>query len=623
MVLQLFATAVYSQDNAETQVDQLNNTAKRNLVKPDTMIIYANKAYELAKQHNYKSGEATALKLKGIYEYGKSNFDAALNYYQQSLNIFSAQNNTLEIGKGNLNIAIVYESRRDYVNTMKYALAALSVFEKLGDNNGRGRVLNLLGITSDTQKNYRQAIGYFRQYNAMVTAVKDSVEIATSFNNLGASYTSMNMLDSALYFLKRSVYINQLMKSKDGVGKNYENIASIYEGKNDMKSALAYTFKSMAIYSAMGNKRFLSHAYGNAGHFYKKLKDTANAVAWFNKALVLAKSVGENEIISESYRQLSEMQATDQQYKTAYENLKRSTNANDSILNTATTRAVEEYRTKYETEKKERQVAVLKQQTALQDLQLQKKNVYLAVAVLLIVIIAGVAYLLYARRKANERIIIQQEISRQQEITAHEVLNAEERERRRMGSDLHDGVGQLLSTALLNLNRLTKLDGFNGEQKKLAEQSLSLVTDGYDEVRSISHQIIPNALLKYGLSAAVRDFLSKIDEHVLKVSLETVGITERLDEQRETILYRVIQETVNNVIKHAKATRLSIQLVKDEEGINLSVEDNGKGFDPNKLNKDAGIGMKNIYSRVAFLKGIVDIQSSEGKGTLVSVFVPA
>jgi len=497
------------------------------------------------------------------------------------------------------------------------------MFEKVGDNNGRGRVLNLLGITSDTQKNYRQAINYFREYNALVTSAKDTTEIATSYNNMAASYASLHMPDSSLYLLKKALNMNILTKDKDGIGKNYENIAGAYEEKNDLQSALQYTFKSLDIYSSMGNKKFLSHAYGNAGHFYKKLKDTANAVKWLNKSIALAKSVSENQIVYESSNDLAEIQANGDQYKKAYENLKESASANDSILNAATTRAVEEYRTKYETEKKEHQVTILKQQTALQDLQLQKKNVYLAVAVLLLLTIAGVGYLFYARRKANERVLIQQEISRQQEITAHEVLNAEERERRRMGSDLHDGVGQLLSTALLNLNRLTKLDGFSDEQRKLAEQSLSLVTDGYDEVRSISHQIIPNALLKYGLSAAVRDFLSKIDEHVLKVSLETVGITERLDEQMETILYRVIQETVNNVIKHAKATRLSIQLVKDEDGVNLSVEDNGRGFDVNKMNKDAGIGMKNIYSRVAFLKGLVDVQSSEGKGTLVSVFVPA
>ncbi|HVW96226.1 MAG TPA: sensor histidine kinase [Mucilaginibacter sp.] len=612
-----------SQDSPDKQIDELNDIAKRNMRKPDSMIVYAEKAYALAKQHNYKAGEATALKFKGVYEYGKSNFDTAISYYLQELGIFTDLNNTLEIGKANLNIAIAYESKRDYVNTMKYALGALPVFEKLGDNNGKGRVLNILGITSNIQGEFNKAKEYFFEYNALVKSVKDSSEIATSYNNIGSTYSSMHRDDSALYFLKKSLQMNLAISDNDGAGKNYENIASIYEDKKDYANALTYHLKSMNIYKTAGNRRFLCHSYFNVGHIYKKMKDTANALKWFDKALKLGKSINENETVADSYKELAGIQANDNQFKVAYESLRASASARDSILNEATTKAVEEYKIKYETEKKEHQVIELRQQTALQQLQLEQKNIYLGVAALIILVVAAVGYLVYSRRKANERVAIQKEINRQQEITANEILNAEERERRRMGSDLHDGVGQLLSTALLNLNRLVKLDGFNTEQQKLADLSLSLVSDGYDEVRSISHQIIPNALLKYGLSAAVRDFLSKIDEHVMKVSLETVGITERLNEQLETILYRVIQETVNNVIKHAKANRLSIQLVKDEDGISLSVEDNGKGFDVNKLDKSAGIGMKNIYSRIAFLKGIIDIQSGEGKGTLISIYIPA
>lgn len=623
LITMILPVVALSQDSPDKQIDELNDIAKRNMRKPDSMIVYAEKAYALAKQHNYKAGEATALKFKGVYEYGKSNFDTAISYYLQELGIFTDLNNTLEIGKANLNIAIAYESKRDYVNTMKYALGALPVFEKLGDNNGKGRVLNILGITSNIQGEFNKAKEYFFEYNALVKSVKDSSEIATSYNNIGSTYSSMHRDDSALYFLKKSLQMNLAISDNDGAGKNYENIASIYEDKKDYANALTYHLKSMNIYKTAGNRRFLCHSYFNVGHIYKKMKDTANALKWFDKALKLGKSINENETVADSYKELAGIQANDNQFKVAYESLRASASARDSILNEATTKAVEEYKIKYETEKKEHQVIELRQQTALQQLQLEQKNIYLGVAALIILVVAAVGYLVYSRRKANERVAIQKEINRQQEITANEILNAEERERRRMGSDLHDGVGQLLSTALLNLNRLVKLDGFNTEQQKLADLSLSLVSDGYDEVRSISHQIIPNALLKYGLSAAVRDFLSKIDEHVMKVSLETVGITERLNEQLETILYRVIQETVNNVIKHAKANRLSIQLVKDEDGISLSVEDNGKGFDVNKLDKSAGIGMKNIYSRIAFLKGIIDIQSGEGKGTLISIYIPA
>src|SRR5690606_18382522 len=103
------------------------------------------------------------------------------------------------------------------------------------------------------------------------------------------------------------------------------------------------------------------------------------------------------------------------------------------------------------------------------------------------------------------------------------------------------------------------------------------ISDSYDEMRSISHQMMPNALLKAGLSAAVRDFLNKIDQEKIGIHLEVVGFQNKLDEQVETVLYRVIQESVNNVIKHAKASKLNIQLCNDEDGISITIEDNGKG----------------------------------------------
>jgi two-component system, NarL family, sensor kinase len=134
--------------------------------------------------------------------------------------------------------------------------------------------------------------------------------------------------------------------------------------------------------------------------------------------------------------------------------------------------------------------------------------------------------------------------------------------------------------------------------------------------------MMPNALLKSGLASAVKEFLDKIDNRIIKINLHTEGLQERLDSNTETVLYRVIQECVNNVIKHSGANNLDISLIKDADGIAATVEDNGRGFDINDKQKFEGIGLKNISSRVAFLKGTVDFDSSPGKGTLVAIHVP-
>jgi two-component system NarL family sensor kinase len=129
-------------------------------------------------------------------------------------------------------------------------------------------------------------------------------------------------------------------------------------------------------------------------------------------------------------------------------------------------------------------------------------------------------------------------------------------------------------------------------------------------------------LLKNGLANAVKEFLDKIDNRVLKVSLHTEGLNERIDSNTETVLYRVIQECVNNVIKHAGASMMDISLIKDKDGISVTIEDNGKGFDKSIKNDSDGLGLKNISSRITYLKGTVDFDTAPGKGTLVAIHIP-
>jgi signal transduction histidine kinase len=134
--------------------------------------------------------------------------------------------------------------------------------------------------------------------------------------------------------------------------------------------------------------------------------------------------------------------------------------------------------------------------------------------------------------------------------------------------------------------------------------------------------MMPNALLKSGLSSAVKEFIEKIDTRVLRISLHSEGLNERLDSNVETVLYRVIQECVNNVIKHAGASQLDIALIRDEDGISATIEDNGKGFDASDTNRFNGLGLKNIQTRIGYLKGTVEFDAAPGRGTLVAIHVP-
>ncbi|RFZ92132.1 sensor histidine kinase [Mucilaginibacter conchicola] len=218
---------------------------------------------------------------------------------------------------------------------------------------------------------------------------------------------------------------------------------------------------------------------------------------------------------------------------------------------------------------------------------------------------------------------LQAQIIKQQSQNAKGIITADERERQRIAGDLHDGVGQLLSATRMNLDTLfERLKLTDPENSELADKAMAMVDESCREVRTIAHQMMPDVLLKAGLAFALRDFVNKISSDRLKVSLEVSGLENRLQNNVELVLYRVIQETVNNVLKHANASSLDIQLMRDEGEVSITIEDNGRGFSTAEKEQFEGIGLKNIVTRVTYLKGTVDISSSPGKGTLVAILIP-
>jgi two-component system NarL family sensor kinase len=226
------------------------------------------------------------------------------------------------------------------------------------------------------------------------------------------------------------------------------------------------------------------------------------------------------------------------------------------------------------------------------------------------------SYLLYNRSKIKQQAILQQTVMRQQKLAMEAVIEAEEKKRKRIARDLHNGVGQMMSAAQMNLSLLEKHINFYSSEKAVA-----LVDESCREVRSVSHNMMPNALIKTGLASAVRAFIEQIETPYLKVQVYTESLNETINKNTETVLYRVLQARVNNVVKHSGGTNLDIALIKDESGINTTIEDKGKGFNTNDKNKFTGIGLDNIQKRIDFLKGTIEWQSSPGAGTLVAVYV--
>jgi signal transduction histidine kinase len=280
-------------------------------------------------------------------------------------------------------------------------------------------------------------------------------------------------------------------------------------------------------------------------------------------------------------------------------------------------KSVSEAEEKYQTEKKEKMILE-------QKLQINKqRNWIFGVIGLALVAILG-SLLFYTKRQANQKAQFDAEKLKLQTEKTSAIVEAEEHERIRLAKELHDGVGPMLSLAKFQLENAISQTKFNSiEQESLFQNTNTMIDDAAREIRTVSHDLMPNALLMQGLVSAIREFVNRLSlSGKVKVSLDVANLDERLPQLTETVLYRVLQELVGNVIKHSDATSVQIQLVRHENELTMMIEDNGKGFDTSQMPIFKGIGLKNIISRIDFLNGKVNFDSSPNRGTTVIVEVP-
>ncbi|MGB5435934.1 MAG: sensor histidine kinase, partial [Maribacter sp.] len=220
-------------------------------------------------------------------------------------------------------------------------------------------------------------------------------------------------------------------------------------------------------------------------------------------------------------------------------------------------------------------------------------------------------WFLYQQRqkRKNQQILT---LKREQQVkTLESLMEGEEKERYRIAKDLHDGVNGDLSAIKYKLTAMVD------HNATVVNEVVEMLDRSSAQVRAISHNLVPPALEKFNLVAALEDYtITMNDIHDPEIGFQHLGDPLNLSKNNEIVMYRIVQELVNNSVKHAKASEINIQLSHREASLQITVEDNGKGFDRNK--KGGGIGLQNIESRVAYLNGHMDFVSNE-KGTSYTV----
>lgn len=228
------------------------------------------------------------------------------------------------------------------------------------------------------------------------------------------------------------------------------------------------------------------------------------------------------------------------------------------------------------------------------------------------------------RQDEIQKLQAEEELRRQEAQADFEryktMTQAREAERGRIAKDLHDGLGGMLTGVRLSLANVSASTAAGASQLK---RSLDMLDGSVYELRRIAQDLMPLALQRFGLVSALRDYTASVGSMgTVGVAYQTLGDMRRLTADHELICFRLVQELVNNALKHARAKTILVQLAFQAAALELTVEDDGVGFEVARLPEAEGSGWSNIHSRVSYLKGTVDIQTRPGEGVSVHIFLP-
>jgi two-component system NarL family sensor kinase len=584
---------------------------------PDSCLVYARKSIAVLREQKDTERIPKAELYIVTFYYLTGHPDTALAILQKNINLLETRPDQQSLlAQYYSSSGLCYMKLDKKKEALDRFYLALKTAERCDDYMTQLKAFVNIGWAMMELNQFEQAIGSFEKAIAFIKEKNlPDQHASVIYNNLASSYGSLDKPDSAYKYARIAIAKAHENNNIETEANGLFILGTAQQKKGELNNALQSFLLAQPLRQQVGDPFFIVSDLAELSALYSKLGRTKEGVATGLRALEIAKTNDISAKLPMIYAALAANYEADRDFEKVSNMYKNISDLKDSMYADASPKALAEMQTRYETEKQQWIIERQKNRIARQNF------IFLGIAGLAL-LLGLLIYSLYKRYKLKKETQLQAAIMRQQELATKAVIEAEEEERQRIARDLHDGVGQMMSAARMNLSAFESAIALNEPDRASFDNIIRLVDESCREVRHVSHNMMPNALLKNGLASAVQDFTDKLDKSTVRVHLFMEGLDERMDLNVESVLYRVIQECVNNVMKHSAATTLDISIIRDNDGISATIEDNGKGFDTNDRQKFEGIGLKNIRTRVEYLKGTVEFDSAPGKGTLVSLHVP-
>ena len=558
------------------------------------------------------------------------NTDSAFLYASKAMAFALKGSSSKHISLSSESLGNCYVLKEDFGKATYFFVEALKIEEKRQDNRRIADLQNDLGRIYQLLENFKKSLQYYSKALYIYEKYKDTLNIAKTIRHIGSLYSSREFCETrtsqqkhedfttALEYYVKSLDLSTLINNQASIIADYSSLGRIYNKLAQPQKAIWYLTESLEYYQKNENWNEITEILYNLGRSYCQLKQYDQSAKYYLQCIDEGNKRHLTQGIQFVYEELAYTYDMAGDYKNARDSYVKYMTIRDSIYNNKKSLQIFELETKYQSEKKEKEILSL-------NLKEKKQNQFISILVfiLLTIILLGLYIILKVRTKriiAEQTVEIKEQKIRElkrehQLISTQLVLEAEEIERKRIARDLHDGLGGLLSGVKLSFSNIKGNMIIPSKNVKSFDNALDMLDTSIKELRRVAHNMMPEGLVKFGLKDALADFCESLNASLsMKVKFQFFGEFKRIEQKVEIGAYRIVQELMNNAVKHAEADELMVQMVQEPTRLCLIVQDNGKGFDTNAVKQGNGIGLSSVKTRIDALNGRIDIHSEIGKG---------
>ncbi len=489
------------------------------------------------------------------------------------------------------------------------------------------RIYNNLSVALNRITENESALRYLEKAEEIATQYGHVKMLPSILINEGRIYKEMQLwqkskskFDNVLLLLDTTTIESNLLGVTPLEIKqvSYTNLGQLYISMGDMPTALSYLQKSNKLLSPGSNPYYHVPNLIALGRVYLSMKNYSLAEKYLTNAMALSRKTGIGDGVSEAAHYLSDLYAATGKFEKAYEFHFEYKKMEDSIRQHEKTKEVRQLEAKYRVVEKDKKLAENRLLRTQQERLLKNRNLWIlliSVIALLVTIILIVMFRSYRQKQRIQQQNLYTLEKDKQIAVMKAMLEGEEKERGRIAGNLHDGIGSMISAVKMNFSilKLTHI-----ENRDIYHKGMLLLDEAAKELRATAHNLMPEILVQEGLEAAVINFCKRMEQtRLLHIDCQMNGDFGQIEKDMELLVYRIVQELVNNIVKHAGAANALVQINYSMGLLMIAVEDNGRGI-PEKETA-GGMGLRSIKEKVSMLNGLMSVESTAAEGTQVYI----